>query len=72
MAHKEFLILDDSEDTITVLEQLLKLGGANVTTATDGAEALRLASEETPTPSTALQIFWQSAARTCERELKFQ
>jgi two-component system CheB/CheR fusion protein len=45
MAHRDFLILDDSEDTITVLEQLLKLGGANVTTATDGAEALRLASE---------------------------
>lgn len=45
LANKDFLILDDSEDTITVLEQLLKLGGANVTTATQGVEALRLASE---------------------------
>ena len=45
LANKQFLILDDSEDTITVLEQLLKLGGANVTTATQGVEALRLASE---------------------------
>ena len=39
-----FLIVDDSEDTIRMLEQLLKLSGANVTTATNGADALRLAS----------------------------
>jgi PAS domain S-box-containing protein len=40
-----FLIVDDSEDTIRMLEQLLKMSGANVTTATNGADALRLASE---------------------------
>ena len=40
-----FLIVDDSEDTIRMLEQLLKLSGANVATATNGADALRLASE---------------------------
>lgn len=41
----EFLIVDDSEDTIAMLAQLLKLNGANVTTATNGADALRIASE---------------------------
>ncbi|HEU4765792.1 MAG TPA: ATP-binding protein [Pyrinomonadaceae bacterium] len=40
-----FLIVDDSEDTIRMLEQLLRLAGANVKTATNGADALRLASE---------------------------
>lgn len=40
-----FLIVDDSEDTIGMLEQLLKMSGANVTTATNGKDALRLASE---------------------------
>jgi PAS domain S-box-containing protein len=40
-----FLIVDDSEDTIRMLEQLLKLSGANVTTATNGTDALRLASQ---------------------------
>ena len=40
-----FLIVDDSEDTIGMLEQLLKMSGANVTTATNGNDALRLASE---------------------------
>ena len=39
------LIVDDSEDTIGMLEQLLKMNGANVTTATNGKDALRLASE---------------------------
>lgn len=38
-----FLIVDDSEDTIAMLEQLLRICGANVTTATNGADALRLA-----------------------------
>ena len=42
----DFLIVDDSEDTIAMLEQLLKLSGANVTTANNGADALRLASEK--------------------------
>src|SRR6201988_1644022 len=41
----DFLIVDDSADTIAMLDQLLKLGGANVTTATNGADALRIASE---------------------------
>ena len=45
LAQKEFLIVDDSEDTIAMLDQLLKINGANVTSATNGAEALRLASE---------------------------
>ena len=40
-----FLIVDDSEDTIRMLEQLLKLSGANVVSATNGADALRLASQ---------------------------
>ena len=40
-----FLILDDSEDSIAMLEELLKLAGAHVVTATSGAEALRIASE---------------------------
>jgi signal transduction histidine kinase/ActR/RegA family two-component response regulator len=40
-----FLIVDDSEDTIRMLEQLLKMGGANVTTAMNGEDALRLAAE---------------------------
>lgn len=45
LAHTDFLIVDDSEDTIAMLDQLLKLSGANVTTATNGADALRIASE---------------------------
>jgi signal transduction histidine kinase/ActR/RegA family two-component response regulator len=45
LADTDFLIVDDSEDTIAMLDQLLKLSGANVTTATNGADALRIASE---------------------------
>ena len=45
LANTDFLIVDDSEDTIAMLDQLLKLSGANVTTATNGADALRIASE---------------------------
>jgi signal transduction histidine kinase/CheY-like chemotaxis protein len=45
LAETKLLIVDDSEDTVAMLEQLLKTGGANVTTATNGADALRLASE---------------------------
>jgi two-component system, chemotaxis family, CheB/CheR fusion protein len=40
-----FLIVDDSEDTLGMLEQLLRICGANVTTAGNGADALRLASD---------------------------
>jgi two-component system CheB/CheR fusion protein len=45
LAETDLLVVDDSEDTIAMLDQLLKTGGANVTTATNGADALRLASE---------------------------
>jgi two-component system CheB/CheR fusion protein len=45
LANTDFLIVDDSADTIAMLDQLLKLSGANVTTASNGAEALRIASE---------------------------
>src|SRR5215213_5968494 len=44
-AQTNFLILDDSEDTIAMLEKLLKVAGANVVSATNGADALRLAAE---------------------------
>lgn len=40
-----FLIVDDSEDTIAMLQELLKIAGANVMTATNGADALRLAGD---------------------------
>jgi two-component system CheB/CheR fusion protein len=40
-----FLIVDDSEDTVGMLEQFLKLSGAKVTSATNGGDALRLARE---------------------------
>ncbi len=40
-----FLVLDDSEDSITMMSELLKLAGARVVTATNGADALRIASE---------------------------
>ncbi len=44
-AQKSFLVVDDSEDTIGMLTELLRLAGANVTTATNGADALRIAEE---------------------------
>ncbi len=44
-AQTNFLIVDDSEDTIAMLEQLLKMAGANVSAATSGADALRIAAE---------------------------
>jgi signal transduction histidine kinase/CheY-like chemotaxis protein len=40
-----FLIVDDSEDTLAMLQELLKIAGANVATATSGADALRLAAD---------------------------
>ena len=45
LSRTSFLIVDDSEDTIAMLEELLRLSGANVTTAKNGADALRLACE---------------------------
>lgn len=44
-AQTNFLIVDDSEDTIAMLQELLKVAGANVRTATNGADALRIAAE---------------------------
>jgi two-component system CheB/CheR fusion protein len=46
LADTDVLVVDDSEDTIAMLDQLLKVGGANVTIASNGADALRLASEK--------------------------
>jgi CheY-like chemotaxis protein/two-component sensor histidine kinase len=43
---RDFLIVDDSEDTIAMLDHFLKISGANVMTATNGADGLRLASEK--------------------------
>jgi two-component system, chemotaxis family, CheB/CheR fusion protein len=40
-----FLVLDDSEDSIAMMAELLKLAGGRVVTATNGVDALRLASE---------------------------
>jgi len=45
LSETNFLIVDDSEDTIRMLQDLLKIGGANVMTASNGAEALRIARE---------------------------
>ena len=45
LSQTSLLILDDSEDTIRMLQELLKTGGANVMTASNGTEALRLARE---------------------------
>jgi PAS domain S-box-containing protein len=45
LSQRNFLIVDDSEDTITMLEELLRVSGANVMSATNGAEALRIAAE---------------------------
>jgi PAS domain S-box-containing protein len=39
------LILDDSEDTIVMLEELLRISGANVVAARNGADALRIAQD---------------------------
>jgi two-component system CheB/CheR fusion protein len=39
------LIVDDSEDTILMLEELLKISGANVMAARNGAEALQIAQD---------------------------
>ena len=44
-AQKSFLIVDDSEDTIAMLTDLLRVAGAKVTAATNGADALRIAEE---------------------------
>jgi two-component system CheB/CheR fusion protein len=44
-AQTSFLVVDDSEDTIAMLTELLRVAGARVMTATNGADALRLAKE---------------------------
>ena len=44
-AQKSFLVVDDSEDTIGMLTELLHVAGANVTSATNGNDALRIAEE---------------------------
>jgi len=44
-AQTKLLIVDDSEDTIVMLQELLRVAGANVMTATNGADALRIAAE---------------------------
>ncbi len=44
-AAKSFLVVDDSEDTIAMLRELLRVAGANVTTAMNGADALRIAED---------------------------
>ena len=40
------LVVDDSEDTTTMVRQVLEMSGAKVTTATSGFEALQLAREK--------------------------
>ena len=45
VAQKSFLVLDDSEDSIAMMSELLRLAGAHVVTATSGVDALRIASE---------------------------
>ncbi|HEU0253217.1 MAG TPA: ATP-binding protein [Pyrinomonadaceae bacterium] len=45
LSGRSFLIVDDSEDTIAMLEELLRVSGAKVTSATNGADALRIAAE---------------------------
>jgi len=44
-AHKRFLVVDDSEDTIAMLTELFRVAGATVMTANNGADALQLARE---------------------------
>ncbi len=45
LSQMSFLVVDDSEDTIAMLEELLKISGASVMASTSGIEALRLAAE---------------------------
>jgi signal transduction histidine kinase/CheY-like chemotaxis protein len=44
-AQTSFLVLDDSEDSIAMMAELLRLAGAQVVTATNCVDALRIASE---------------------------
>jgi signal transduction histidine kinase/ActR/RegA family two-component response regulator len=46
LAQRAVLVVDDSEDTIAMLEQLIEISGANVTTATNGSDALQLVSQQ--------------------------
>lgn len=45
LSQMSFLIVDDSEDTIVMLEELLRVSGANVRSATNGADALKIAAD---------------------------
>jgi len=45
LSRTTLLIVDDSEDTISMLEELLRINGATVMTATNGADALRIAGD---------------------------
>jgi two-component system CheB/CheR fusion protein len=45
LSQRSFLIVDDSKDTLAMLEELLKVSGANVMTANNGVDALRIAAE---------------------------
>jgi two-component system CheB/CheR fusion protein len=45
LSQTSFLVLDDSEDSIEMMAELLRLAGAHVVTATNGVDALRIASE---------------------------
>jgi PAS domain S-box-containing protein len=42
----EVLVVDDSEDTTEMVQQLLEIGGASVCAVTSGSEALRMAREK--------------------------
>jgi signal transduction histidine kinase/CheY-like chemotaxis protein len=46
LAQRAVLVVDDSEDTLAMLEQLLEISGANVTTATNGSDALQMVSQQ--------------------------
>jgi len=45
VARTDLLVVDDSPDTVAMLEQMFKIEGANVTTAMNGIDALAIAAE---------------------------
>jgi two-component system CheB/CheR fusion protein len=46
LGQMRILVVDDSADTVDMLRRLLEMGGAIVTTAHSGAEALKIAEEK--------------------------